>query len=694
MAHRVSFARPFLATLAAALATLAGVSWSPGLLAGPPPRVLVHLFEWPWGDVALECERVLGPTGIDGVQVSPPNEHRLVSGRPWWERYQPVSYRIASRGGDRAAFADMVRRCRDAGVGIYADAVINHMTGRRFTEDPLWGSGSGGSPYDYYQYPDFGPEDFHPCREDIGSDYGNRERVQGCNLVSLADLDTGSERVRDTIAGYLNDLMGLGVAGFRIDAAKHISAADLGAILARVRGEPLIYQEVIEGPGEPIQGEDYFPFGLVTEFDYGNKLAEFFRNANLASLRSLGASWGELMPGDRALVFVDNHDKQRGHGGGGDYLTHKHRDLYTLANVFMLAWPYGTPKLMSSYPFEHPDQGPPNDQGATRPVHRPDGGDGCGTDWVCEHRWGPIQRMVGFRAATRAAPAVDHWWDNGGNRIAFGREGLGFVVINRSEWPMQERLQTGLPEGGYCNLWEGGLSDGACEGALIQVGADGSALFEVPAFAAAMVQAGAQPERVAGDWRRTVVFIQGETEPGQDLFVRGGIDHAHARAALGRDCTAENLACAIPIRHRNLLNETTRAWKQGDSHLDWYGAESGQGRSPSGAAAEGTPLDWTTSTWPSDWGQTRRVAVDGYGEESLNAWGHHYWMLDMDMDCSQTAGSWFEVKSYIVGGPGWEGDVRQPGAPWASGNHFARCGWLNVFARDQAEPIARQELRP
>jgi alpha-amylase len=52
--------------------------------------------------------------------------------------------------------------------------------------------------------------------------------------------------------------------------------------------------------------------------------------------------------------------------------------------------------------------------------------------------------MAGFRAATQTAQTVDHWWDNGGNQIAFGRGGLGFVVINRGERPLQERLQPPL----------------------------------------------------------------------------------------------------------------------------------------------------------------------------------------------------------------------------------------------------------
>lgn len=32
---------------------------------------IVHLFEWRWEDIALECERYLAPNGFGGVQVGP-----------------------------------------------------------------------------------------------------------------------------------------------------------------------------------------------------------------------------------------------------------------------------------------------------------------------------------------------------------------------------------------------------------------------------------------------------------------------------------------------------------------------------------------------------------------------------------------------------------------------------------------------
>jgi len=181
-----------------------------------------------------------------------------------------------------------------------------------------------------------------------------------------------------------------------------------------------------------------------------------------------------------------------------------------------------------------------------------------------------------------------------------------------------------------------------------------------------------------GDWRRTVVFIYGVTDPGQDMFVRGGIDHGYAESVLGRVCTADNGLCAIPIRHLNLRNATTAPWKVGDTLLDWYGSQPGQS-----TESEGTPFDWTTNAWDPSWGPVRTVEVDGYGQTPLNTWGHHYWMLDVEMDCSKTVDGWFEVKSFISNGPGWESDVVQQGAPWVSRNHFARCGMVSTFRRNE-----------
>ena len=452
------------------------------LTAASPRTAMVHLFEWRWNDVAEECERFLGPKGFAGVQVSPPNEHASIAGHPWYQRYQPVSYKLESRSGTRAEFASMVRRCKAVGVDIYVDAVINHMAGGD-------GVGSAGTRYTHYDYPGtYQVQDFHHCdRPDSDiRDYSSRYEVQTCELVNLADLDTGAPHVQEKIADYLNDLVGLGVAGFRIDATKHIAADDLRAILGRVRGNPYVYQEVIDQGGEAIGAGEYFGIGDVTEFRYGLEIGRVFSEGKLAWLSEFGPAWG-FMPSEKAIVFTDNHDNQRGHGGGGKVVSHKNGTLYDLANVFVLAYPYGYPQIMSSYRFDNTDQGPPADEeGRTRAVYRGDEPDCFGSSWVCEHRFRPVANMVGFRNATAGSFFTSNFWTNGDNQIAFGRGDKGFVAINRQQDPLVRRFETSMPEGTYFDVISGELSpDGAsCSGKTVRVDADRGVDLDVPTFGA------------------------------------------------------------------------------------------------------------------------------------------------------------------------------------------------------------------
>ncbi|CAL9542821.1 Alpha-amylase [Streptomyces sp. enrichment culture] len=421
--------------LSGALALAASLVMIPTPAQAAPPGakdVTAVLFEWDFASVARECTNTLGPAGYGYVQVSPPAEH--IQGGQWWTSYQPVSYRIAGRLGDRTAFRTMVNTCHAAGVKVVVDAVVNHMSAGS-------GTGTGGSSYTKYAYPGlYSSYDFDDCTTQI-TDYRDRADVQNCELVGLADLDTGEEYVRKTVAGYLNDLLSLGVDGFRIDAAKHMPAADLANVKSRL-ADPSVYwkQEVIFGSGEAVQPGEYTGNGDVQEFRYAYDLKRVFTSENLAYLKNYGEGWGYLGSGS-AGVFVDNHDTER----NGSTLSYKDGANYTLANVFMLAWPYGAPDVHSGYEFSDHDAGPPG------------GGrvDACWQDgWKCQHAWPEIRSMVAFRNATRGE-AVTNWWDNGGDAIAFGRGSKGFVALNHESGTLTRTYQTSLPAGTYCDVQGG-----------------------------------------------------------------------------------------------------------------------------------------------------------------------------------------------------------------------------------------------
>ena len=52
-----------------------------------------------------------------------------IQGDQWWTDYQPVSYQIEGKRGNRDQFTNMITTCHTAGVKILADTVLNHMSG-------------------------------------------------------------------------------------------------------------------------------------------------------------------------------------------------------------------------------------------------------------------------------------------------------------------------------------------------------------------------------------------------------------------------------------------------------------------------------------------------------------------------------------------------------------------------------------
>lgn len=132
---------------------------------------------------------------------------------------------------------------------IYVDAVVNHMSGKGRE-----GTGDGGSSFngDALSFPGvpYSAEHFTPrdkCPSGDGNsisvhsflvrsivsferfisqgnvnDYADPSDVRNCYLLGLTDLYGKLEYVRDAVAGYFNHLSRIGVAGIRIDAAKHM----------------------------------------------------------------------------------------------------------------------------------------------------------------------------------------------------------------------------------------------------------------------------------------------------------------------------------------------------------------------------------------------------------------------------------------------------------------------------------------
>ena len=462
------------------------------------PGVTANLFEWNWTSVASECTDVLGPAGYSGVQVSPPQDSlkrtSLGDGsntvlHPWWEVYQPVDYALTSRMGSEAQFKAMVTTCRKAGVKVYVDAVINHMTGQGNTS-------YGGHSYMHFSYPGvYTTSDFHhtgtgpnDCPSASGGieDFNNRHQVFTCELVGLADLNTSSPTVQAQLSDYLNTLIDYGVSGFRVDAAKHIGQTDLDAIYARLHRtrdglRPYWALEVFGGGPGILSPQAFTTSGNVLGLDGVKQIRDAFKSypaqhvGSIATLEVFGAGSG-LTPSASTLSFVANHDTER----NGDSLNYKDGARYILANEWLLAEDYGHPQVFSGFTWNTTDDSPPAD--ANGMISNADCTSGA---WTCTHRNPGILGMVGWHNAVGDATQANFWTD-GDNVIAFSKGHRGWAAFNNGAAPQTITVQTGLPRGTYCNVVVSTASRGGCThgSTPVQVNQAGLATVTVDAYSA------------------------------------------------------------------------------------------------------------------------------------------------------------------------------------------------------------------
>lgn len=475
-------------------ATVAACFASPMSANAAPGQVYVNLFEWKYTDIAQECTQALKPAGFSAIQISVPSEAKS-NNNNWWERYQPVSYKLDGRLGSRQQLADMVATCRSAGIAIYADVVLGHLANGS-------GTGEAGSSYSSasnYPGPGYNSSDFHSrCTVNDSS----AQNVQECWLGGdLPDLRTETQKVRQTAANHLKDLMSLGVAGFRVDTAKHMHANDLKAMLelagplnsatasAFGMSRPWVTGEVFGGFG-PI-GEDqrsiYFGLGTVNEFKYPQIMRDTFTRsgssisqlANLLPINDNSSNPRGLFASRNATVFVSNHDLERHNAS----LTSRNGGkLFNLANIFMLAYPYGQTQLQSGFKLT----GNQNDDATLVPTGTIyNNGVPNFTNWDGQHRWREISNMVEFRNQTQGKWQIDDWVSDGGDRIAFHRGDRGFLAINRDDWNAWSRtFRTGMAAGQYCNVINGLLNadKSGCSGDVVTVNSDTTATITIPSM--------------------------------------------------------------------------------------------------------------------------------------------------------------------------------------------------------------------
>ena len=183
----------------------------------------------------------------------------------------------------------------------------------------------------------------------------------------------------------------------------------------------------------------------------------------------------------------------------------------------MMAHSQGYVSVMSSFGFGRSgqagrDASPPSESdGTTVPIFDAGGVSKCTTEigseqsskWICEHRRPAMARMVAFRKVSAGKPVTDcgrgDWRiEADPNRVAFCRDGAGFLAMSMSATAVTATLPTRLPVGSYCNVAQhafvgaAGTAPASCSGAPVTVAADGLASIALTRRSAVALHIGAK----------------------------------------------------------------------------------------------------------------------------------------------------------------------------------------------------------
>jgi alpha-amylase len=386
--------------------------------------VILHAFNWRYADVQARADQIQA-AGYRMVLVAPAYKSE---GGAWWARYQPQDLRLVHHPlGDTTAFRNMVTALQQRGIRVYADVVMNHMANEAFKRSDLNYPGSAvlstyAANTPYYNglrlFGDlrnnlFGAGDFGPARC-IG-DYNSVFEVQTWRLcggggdVGLPDL-IGNSWVVSQQQQYLQALKAMGVRGFRIDAAKHMPASYINAVLTpTIKSGMHVFGEVITNGGAGTSEYDRFLAPYLRDTDHGaydfplhNQMRAAFGFGGRMSQLVDPLAFGQALQPSRAITFTITHDIPN--NGGFRYLIMDPTDE-TLAYAYIMGRNGGVPMVYTDN----------NESGDNR--------------WVNAWNRSDLRAMIRFHNAVQGSD--QQVLAHGDCFIVFRRGNQGIVAINK-----------------------------------------------------------------------------------------------------------------------------------------------------------------------------------------------------------------------------------------------------------------------
>lgn len=291
--------------------------------------VILHAWSWNLDTIARNMADI-ADAGYTIVQTSPVQPHYNPTGvnrklfdatgreGNWYYYYQPVAWRVGNASiGSRADMQALLDSANKYGVKVIVDVLPNHTA---FDVDAVED--------EFYTAVGGRDKMFHSKGMTPITDYNDRYQCTLQGTGGLPDVNTENPAFQRYYMDFVNDLLRMGVRGFRYDTAKHIGVHsdpvdkesgvkvndfwDVATGRKSVKGVKLaipydslfVYGEILQDRNVP--EAEYSEYMGMTASGYGHKLCEALAKHSATGLDM--TDWGSEMAPEYLTTWVESHD--------------------------------------------------------------------------------------------------------------------------------------------------------------------------------------------------------------------------------------------------------------------------------------------------------------------------------------------------------------------------------------------------
>lgn len=414
-------------------------------------ETILHAWSWNFPTIAENMKNI-ADAGFSMVQTSPVQacyapegsgkkifDDNVTEGN-WYYYYQPTDWKIGNFiVGSRDQMKQMMDSAVKYNIKVIVDVLPNHTA---FDIDAV--------SEDFYKAVGGREKMFHTNGLKPITNYNDRDQCTLYAMGNLPDVNTENPAFQKYYLDFVNDLLSLGVRGFRYDTAKHIgvhsdpvdTAAGVkendfwdvvtgrksvkGTKLALPADSLFIYGEVLQDRNVP--ENEYADYMGQTASSYGHVIREMLQKRSAKDIDI--KHWYHSAAPEFLTTWVESHDTYaNAHESAG--LTD---DQIRTAWVFLTARQNGVPLF-----FSRP-------AGSTRQAYW--GNNVLGARGNDEFMHPEVVAVNKFRTAMNGQKEDIQVSDNG-QVIVVNRGKKGAAIVNLGEFANEVNLPTGLPNGTY-----------------------------------------------------------------------------------------------------------------------------------------------------------------------------------------------------------------------------------------------------